>query len=77
MRNTTIDFFNTVSTKMEQQEWDLFTSDIIKKDYKITLKSLHSRLVNFTSIGLTQRQMTNIFETYKVHRNIEDNPEEL
>ena len=62
---------------MEAQEWELFTSEIIKKDYKITLSDLSNSLANFTNVALTIKQMTNIFETYKVNKNIEDNPDEL
>ena len=62
---------------MESQEWELFTSEIIKKDYKVTLGELSQSLSNFTNVPLTTKQMQNIFETYKVHRNLEDNPEEL
>ena len=77
MKNTTIDLFNTISQRMESQEWDLFTSEIIKKNYKITLNELSQLLLNFTNKELSKRQMTNIFESYKVHRNMEDNPEEI
>ena len=77
MRNTTIDLFNTFSQKMQSQEWELFTSELIKKEYKVTLRDLSQLLLNFTNKELSRRQMTNIYETYKVHRNAEDNPEEV
>ena len=73
----TIDLFNQISQKMEAQEWELFTSEIIKKDYKVTLADLSQSLSNFTNKPLTIKQMQHIFETYKVNRNIEDNPDEL
>ena len=62
---------------MEAQEWELFTAEIIKKNYKIVLEDLSQLLLNFTNVGLTKRQMTNIFESYKVHKNAEDNPVEV
>ena len=77
MKNSTIDVFNSISQKMEAQEWELFTAEIIKKKYKITLGDLSQLLLNFTNENLTKRQMTNIFESYKVHKNAEDNPVEV
>ena len=77
MKNSTVEFFNSISKKMEAQEWELFTAEIIKKNYKITLGDFSHLLLNFTNSGLDKRQMSNIFETYKVHKNLEDNPEEL
>ena len=62
----TIDLFNQISQKMEAQEWELFTSEIIKKDYKVTLAELSQSLFNFTNVALTIKQMQNIFETYKL-----------
>ena len=41
------------------------------------LGELSNSLKNFTGQGLTRRQMENIFETYKVNKNIEDNPEDI
>jgi len=62
---------------MPQQEWELFTSEIIKTKYRVTLDLLSQLLEEFTNEGLSQSQMQYIFETFKVNRNVEDNPEEL
>ena len=40
---------------MEAQEWELFTAEIIKKKYKITLGDLSQLLLNFTNENLTKR----------------------
>lgn len=77
MKNSTVDLFNQISQKMPQQEWELFTSEIIKTRYRVSLRHLSDLLEQFTNEPLTRLQMTSIFETFKVHRNIEDNPDEL
>ena len=33
MKNSSIDLFNAISEKLEAQEWELFTSEIIKLNY--------------------------------------------
>ena len=37
MKNSSIDLFNSISEKLEAQEWELFTSEIIKLNYQVTL----------------------------------------
>ena len=51
---------------MPKQEWDLFAFEVIKLDYVLTLKALNALLINYTSKGLSRRQMEFIYETYKV-----------
>ena len=77
MKNSSIDLFNTISENMEPQTWELFTSEIINMNYEITLNRLVQLLTNFTNENLTSQQMTFIFESYKVHRELEDNPAEM
>lgn len=77
MKNSSIDLFQQISQKMERQEWELFTSEIIKNKYKVTLGFLNQLLEQFTNQSLTKQEMQSIFETFKVHRNIEDNPEAI
>ena len=60
---------------MPQQEWELFTSEIIKTRYRVTLNQLSQLLDQFVNEPLTKQQMTAIFETFKVNKNVEDNPE--
>ena len=44
MKNSSVDLFNSISNKMDQQEWELFSSELIKLKYRITLSHL-SQLV--------------------------------
>ena len=74
MKNSSIDLFNYTSLKMQPQEWELFTSEIIDMKYHITLNALSELLRQFTNEGLTAQQKLFIFESFKVHRNLEDNP---
>ena len=37
MKNVSIDLFNAISTKLPRQEWELFSSEIIKNKYRVTL----------------------------------------
>ena len=60
---------------MPQQEWELFTSEIIKTRYRVTLNQLSQLLDQFVNEPLTKQQMTAIFETFKANKNVEDNPE--
>jgi len=77
MKNACIDLFNQISQKLPRQEWELFSSELIKTQYRTTLGQLSQLLEQFTSQPLTKQQMVAIFETFKVNRNIEDNPEEM
>ena len=77
MKNSSVDLFNSISNKMDQQEWELFSSELIKLKYRITLSHLSQLVEQFTSEVLTKAQMNAIFETFKAHRNIEDNPDDL
>ena len=45
--------------------------------YHVTLNNLSKLLEQFTNEGLTKQQRLYIFESFKVHRNAEDNPDEL
>jgi len=40
MKNSSLDLFQTISQKMGAQEWDLFTSEIITMNYKVSLDHL-------------------------------------
>ena len=53
MKNSTIDLFNKISQKMPQQEWELFTADLIKTKYRVPLGMLSQLLEEFTNEGLT------------------------
>ena len=53
MKNSSIDLFNQISHKMPQQEWELFTSEIIKTKYRVTLDLLSQLLEEFTNEGLS------------------------
>ena len=55
LKNSSIDLFNQISTKMPQQEWELFTSEIIKTRYRVTLNQLSQLLEQFTNEGLTKQ----------------------
>ena len=72
IKNSSIDLFNTISQKLTQQEWELFTSEIIAKNYLITLDQLSEAVKNFTDIVLTKQQKRFIYETYQVNRDDED-----
>ena len=50
---------------------------MIKTRYRIKLSQLSQLLEQFIHEPLTQQQMIAIFETFKVNKNVEDNPEEL
>ena len=62
---------------MEPEEWELFTSEIINANYQVTLNHLSQLLEQFMNEGLTNQQKSFIFESYKVHRDLEDNPDEM
>ena len=77
MKNSCIDLFNQISQKLPRQEWELFSSELIKTKYRIMLGKLSQLLEQFTSTPLTKQQMSFLFESYKVNKNIEDNPDEI
>ena len=45
---------NQISSKMPRQEWELFTSELIKTQYKLSLGELSQLLEQFTNQALTK-----------------------
>ena len=69
MKNSSIDLFNSISEKLETQEWELFTSEIIKMNYQVTLNQLSQMVENFTNETLTKQQLSFIYESFRTNRN--------
>ena len=57
MKNACIDLFNQISQRLPKQEWELFSSELIKTKYRVKLGQLSSLLDQFTSTPLTKQQM--------------------
>jgi hypothetical protein len=55
-----------ISLKFTNQEWDLFTYDIIQSAYKITIADLQNKLESYKGIKLSDTELKNLWEAYKV-----------
>ena len=49
MKNSTNDFFNSISQKLPKQEWELFSSEMIKQKYRVKLGDLSQLIEQFTN----------------------------
>jgi len=72
-----MDLFNSISAKVPTQEWELLTSELIKKKYVVTLKELATLLKDYGAKKVTPQQQEALWETFKVKKNLEDNPEDM
>ena len=58
-----------ISLKFTNQEWDLFTYDMIKSAYKISISDLQNKLESYKGIKLSDTEIKNLWEAYKVNEN--------
>ena len=58
-----------ISLKFTNQEWDLFTYDMIKSAYKISIADLQNKLESYKGIKLSDTEIKNLWEAYKVNEN--------
>jgi len=77
MRNQVLDYFNQIATSMSKQDWDMFSAEIINNKYFMTIRDLNELLVRSGQKPLVAKMKDFLFETYKVKRNIEDNPDDI
>jgi hypothetical protein len=73
IKNSVIDLFQKIASKFTSQEWDLFTYDLIKTEYKIKISDLLQRLENYKQIKLQDQQIKNIWDSFKLNPN-DDEP---
>jgi hypothetical protein len=55
-----------IALKFSNQEWDLFTYELIKLQYQIKIKDLQKLLSHYKGIVLDQDQLRNLYEACKV-----------
>ena len=72
-----MDLFNSISEKVDREEWEVLTTELIKKKYTVTIQELIKLLGNYSSKKISDQQKEAIWETFKVKKNLEDNPESL
>ena len=62
---------------MTKEKWDTFAAGIVQKKYYTTIKELDDLVQQAGEQPLTLKLKEYLFESYKVKRNTEDNPEDL
>ena len=62
---------------MQKADWDQFTAEIIMKKYRLTIGELNDLLVRFKCAPLTNKQKEYLFESYKIKKALEDNPDDI
>ena len=72
IKNSVIDLFQKIAAKFTSQEWDLFTYDLIKTEYKIKISDLLQKLEDYKQIKLQEQQIKNIWDSFKVNSNDDD-----
>lgn len=77
LKNKTVDLFNAVRLKSDQHKWELLTQELTKRRYEIKLNDLSELLDKYSNLTLSKEQMEAIWETFKVKKNIEENPEDV
>lgn len=56
-----------IAIKFTNQEWDLFTFELIKMRYQIKIKDLSSMLLSYKGVVLSQEEIKYLYEAYKVN----------
>lgn len=62
---------------MPKPAWDSFVSEIRKKKYMMTVREISEMLKKEGQRGLDDRMKEFLFESFKAHRNVEDNPDDV
>jgi hypothetical protein len=66
-----------MSQRMTKQSWDNFTADITSKKFYLTIRELDELIQINGQKPLSYKMKECLFESFKVKKNIEDNPEDL
>lgn len=72
-----MDFFSGLSQSIKRDQWEKLYTELVKTKFIVTLGDMDALLQIYGGPQLTKVQKQFIFETFKVHKNVEDNPEEL
>lgn len=72
-----MDLFNDASAKCDKKQWELLTFELIKRKYIVSCKELSDLLNRFIKERLTKPNMDAIWETFKMNKNVEENPENV
>lgn len=62
------------SKQFQTQEWDLFTYDMIKQNYQISIEELANKLQSYKGIKLSEKNKHDIWDIFKVSQAEESEP---
>lgn len=77
MRNYVLDYFQSIATAATREQWDAFVFEVNKKKCCLTIQQLSNFMGLLSQPALTPKLKEYIFESFKVKKGMEDNPEEI